>query len=347
MSEEEKRSRRWKTIITVATLVALALLMYVVRDQIAETVTNLSRVNMYALLLIIPAQMLSYDATARMYRYLFIVLRHHLSYKFLLKISLEMNFVNNVFPSGGVSGFSYFGLRLRSSDISVGQATLVQVFRFILLFISFQVLLLAGLFLLALGGQANSFMLLIAGSLVTLLLLGTMATAFIVGSKKRINTFFTYITRMINKFIHLVRPNHPETINIKRVQRVFTDLHEGYTMIKDNPSVLKKPLLYSLLMNVAEILTVYAVFVAFGEWVNPGAVIIAYAIANFAGLISVLPGGVGIYEALMTAVLASAGVPPGVSIPVIIMYRVLSMLLQLPPGYILYHRAVQDDGVRA
>ncbi len=75
--------------------------------------------------------------------------------------------------------------------------------------------------------------------------------------------------------------------------------------------------------------------------------IIAYAIANFAGLISIAPGGVGIYEGIMTAVLASAGVAAGVSIPVTIMYRILNMAIQLPPGYYFYHKTVHDDGISA
>lgn len=61
--------------------------------------------------------------------------------------------------------------------------------------------------------------------------------------------------------------------------------------------------------------------------------IIAYAVANFAGLVSVAPGGTGIYEGLMIAVMVSAGVSAGVTIPVVIMYRVLNTLIQVPPGY--------------
>ena len=52
---------------------------------------------------------------------------------------------------------------------------------------------------------------------------------------------------------------------------------------------------------------------------------------------SVLPGGVGIYEALMTGVLAAAGIPAALSLPVTVMYRVINTIIQLPPGYILYH----------
>ena len=67
-------------------------------------------------------------------------------------------------------------------------------------------------------------------------------------------------------------------------------------------------------------------------------IVLAGPVANFAGLVSVLPGGVGIYEALMTAVLASTGVPAGVSLPVTVMYRVVNTIIQLPPGYYLYQR---------
>jgi uncharacterized membrane protein YbhN (UPF0104 family) len=70
-------------------------------------------------------------------------------------------------------------------------------------------------------------------------------------------------------------------------------------------------------------------------------VILAYAIANFAGLVSVLPGGVGIYEALMTAALATTGIPPAVSLPVTVTYRVINSLIQLPPGYYLYQKALK------
>ncbi len=343
----EKKQRRWRLVLNIITLVALAALVYVIRDQIGGTISNFTRINSWALILMIPAQFLSYDSYARMYRMLFSMLGKKIKYWRMFRITLELNFVNNVFPSGGVSGFSYFGLRMKSQDMRGTQATLVQLVRFILLFISFQVLLFVGLVFLAIDGKASNFLLLIAGSLATLLLVGTLAAGFIIGSRSRINSFFTYITKVVNRAIHVFRRNHPETINVTRVEHLFTDLHDNYMIFKRNRRAMLGPLRYALLANFAEVLTIYVVYIAFGEWVNPGAVIIAYAVANFAGLISVLPGGVGIYEALMTAVLVSAGVPAGLSLPVTIMYRVINMSLQLPPGYYFYHKAIQDNNVPA
>ena len=56
-----------------------------------------------------------------------------------------------------------------------------------------------------------------------------------------------------------------------------------------------------------------------------------------------MPGGVGVYEALMTGVLVASGVPAAVSLPVTVMYRVISTLIQVPPGWWLYHKALQDN----
>jgi uncharacterized protein (TIRG00374 family) len=171
----------------------------------------------------------------------------------------------------------------------------------------------------------------------------TVLFAYIVGSKARINSFSTWVAKGVNRIIHIVRPKHPETINIGRMREAMTDVHENYLTIRGNKGILKTSFWYALIANVCEISAIYVVFIAFGEWVNIGAVILAYAIANIAGLISVLPGGIGLYEFLMTAVMAAAGVPAGLSIPIIVMFRMISMTIQLLPGWILYHKAISGD----
>lgn len=339
MTEHDKK-KRWKLILNIVTVAALILLCYLLRDQIMETIDNVTKVNIYALLLILPIQFFNYDAYAHLYQRLFALLGNSVRYKDMFKVSLELNLVNQVFPSGGVSGFSYFSVRMKDFDVTTGKSTLVQTMKFVLLFVSFEILLVVGLIFLALGNQANNLIILVASSLATFLLIATVASAFLIGSEKRINGFFTYITKFLNKAIHIVRPNTPETISVARVQKTFRELHENYVILKSDYRQLIRPLSYALIANASEILTIYVVYVAFGQWVNPGAIILAYAVANFAGLISVLPGGIGVYEAIMTAVLATAGIPASVSIPVTVMYRILNATVQIIPGYYFYHKAL-------
>lgn len=327
-------------MVNVVTFAALVVLVIASWGQLAQTFHNLFRVHAWALLLIIPVEFLNYDAQARLYQGLFAITGNKLGYKQMFKASLELNFVNSVFPSGGVTGISYFGVRMRGTDITGAKATIVHLMKLALLFLSFEVLIVLGMFLLAVNGHMNNVILLVSGSLTTLLVVGTVAFAFIIGSRTRISSFFTWITVQLNKLIHIVRPGHHETINVERARVIFDDLHENYMLVRKDWRALKMPFLWALLANFWEVVAVYVVYIAFGHWVNFGAVIIAYAVANFAGLVSVLPGGIGIYEGLMTLTLAAAGIPSRLSLPVTVMYRVLSMLVQLPPGYYLYHKAL-------
>jgi uncharacterized protein (TIRG00374 family) len=333
-------ARNWKLAVNIITIGALVLIVVLTWDQLVQTFHDLFRVKAWALLLIIPVEYLNYDAQARLYQGLFRISGVKLGYWQLFKSSLELNFVNSVFPSGGVTGISYFGVRMRGSDITGAKATVVHLLKLVMVFLSFEVLIVLGVFFLAIEGHMNSVILLIAGCLTTLLVVGTGVFAFIIGSKKRIAGFFTWGTRQLNKVLRIVRPGQHETINIERARTLFEDLHENYMLVRKDWRQLKWPFVWGLMANFWEVMAVYVVYVAFGQFVNFGAVIIAYAVANFAGLVSILPGGIGIYEGLMTLTLAAAGIPSRVSLPVTVMYRVLNMAVQLPPGYVLYHRAL-------
>jgi len=343
MSEHSFLKRRWKLILNIVTVVALLVLMVAIRDQLIATFENLAKVNAWLLLLLIPVQVVNYHAQAKLYQGLFGLLGNKLRYSFLLRASLELNFINHVFPSGGVSGISYFGVRLKNDEITGGKATLVQVIKLGLLFLSFEALLIAGLLFMAIGNRVNSLVILLTTAITTLMVVGTFAFVMIIGSKRRINATFTFVTKVLNKILHFFLPKSPETINMKRAEQAIDELHNNYKMIESQWRQLKMPLFWAFLANLTEVISIYVVYIAFGEWVNFGAIILAYAVANFAGLVSVMPGGVGVYEALMTGVLVAAGIPARLSLPVTVMYRVLNTLIQVPPGWVLYHLALRGN----
>lgn len=336
------KGSRWRQLLTLVTFVALAVLVYSLRQQIVDVFSNLGRVHATALLLMIPIQALNYDAYARMFTHLFGTMGKQVNYRSMYKLALELNFVNHILPSASISGISYFSVRAKAEGITTAQATLSQVTKMFLLYISYQPLLLLGLFFLAMRGHINDLILMTATALITLVIIGTLMVIYVIGSRSRISIFLTAVTKIINWLIHIFRRRHPETISIERAQEAFNELHDNYMVFKDNPGALKKPFFYAMLANITEVAGIYIVYIAFGELVNVGAVILAYAVANFAGLLSVLPAGIGLYEGLMTAVLAATGIAAKLSIPVTVMYRVVSMFVQLLPGYFLYQRAIKN-----
>lgn len=342
MVEKIKRNN-WRLILTIITVVAMIILIIGLHHDILSTLKNLKKVNLLALSLLLPVEFLNYHAQAKLYETTLQTLGHKLKYWFLFRFSLELNFISTIFPSGGVSGFSYINLRLKSKGVSSAQATLIQLLKTVMLYSSFLLILIAGLFFLVISGRASEFLILIASSVVTLLVIFSFGVFFVIGSKSRMNSFFGYITKLLNQIIQIFRPKQRETINIDRVERVFSELHESYLLFRHDLKTLRIPTFWGLVANATEVAAVYVVYIAFGHWVNPGAVIIAYSIATFSGILSVLPGGIGVYETIMTLVLAAAGIPPSLTIPVTIMYRIVNTSIQLIPGYIFYQKALKPE----
>lgn len=334
--------KRWKLLLNIVTIVALAVFLFVIREQLVETFRDITHVRWFALLLIIPLAFWKYDAHARLYQHLFRIVGNKFNYKHMFQTSLELNFVNTVFPSGGVSGISYYGVRMRSDNVTAGRATLVQIMKLVLQFLSFEILLAVGLLALAIGGDVNVFLFMLTVILATLLIVGTGLMAYILNSKQRVGVFHKALRKLVNGvYTVATRGKKKRHFELERVHFLMMELHENYKVIRGKWKELKLPFMYALFINIAEILTIYVVYIAFSQWVNIGAIIIAYSVANFAGFISVLPGGVGIYEGLMLTVLVQAGVPAALGLSVTVMFRILSTLVQLPPGFYFYHKTLR------
>lgn len=334
--------RNWKLLLNIITILALLVLVIALRDDFVSTYNNFWHVRGWVLLLLFPIEAVNYLAQAKVYQKLFAAFGKAINFKNWLLIAVELNFVNHVFPSGGVSGVSYFGYRLKQYGVGRGRASLVQTMKLILLFVSFELLLVLAMILLAVSGKASDTVVFISTVLIMLVLFGTLVFAYVISSLERIRTFVTALALVANRLIQLVRVHHPSAIKTERYEGILEEYHRDFMQLRSHFNELLAPFWWSLIANASEVLAVYVVYAAFGEFVNLGAVIIAYAVANFAGLISVLPGGTGIYEALMTLTLAAAGIPARLSLPVTIMYRVLNTLIQLPPGFILYQRTLRQ-----
>lgn len=339
-------SKKVKLIINIFTILALIILLIVSWPQITEGLDKIGGAKISVILLMIPLQIINFLSIGKIYQSYFKNSGHNISTGFGLKLALELNFVNHVFPSGGVSGFSYLGVRLRDKGIPVARTTLAQVVRFALTFVSFLLLLFIGMFALSFGsGSSGGGVAMFIGlSIAFLTLFALIIAIYIVSSEKRIKAFTAFLPRAFNGILKpIIRKE--EAINIKRIESLFSDFHKDYMLIAKDWRQLKRPFFWALLVNITEVSTAYLAYIALGHPVNPGAVILAYSVASFAGLIAILPGGIGVYEALMTAVLASAGVPKALALSATLIYRILTIIIFVPTGFVLYQIALRQTGM--
>lgn len=333
-----KSIKFWINLFTAG---ALILLVVFARKQIIEAFETFAQLNLLWLLLVIPLQLLNHFSVAKFYQSYLKTLDEKLPSRELFKVSLEMNFVNNVFPSGGVSGFGYLSLRLKKLGVRGSKSTLLQTSRHVLTFLSFIVYLILAVLLLSVFGSASRVTVLIASTLSSTIVFGTLIFIYIVSDESRIKQFMAALPRLINNIYRIFHSKARGPINISKVEGLFVDIHKDYVHVRKHWKDLRYPFFWTMLMNATEILTIFVVYLSFAELVNPGAIIIAYAVANIAGLVAVLPGGVGVYEGLMTGVMAGAGVPQALALSATVVYRVFNMSLFLPVGYLFYTRALK------
>lgn len=319
-------------------------ILFFARRDIALAVEKIQHLNLWVLALMIPIQALSFYAVAQVFNGYFRTTGVRLPMKALFLSVIELNFVNHVLPSGGVSGFSYLTLRLKEYGVSTAKSTLAHLMRFILAFCSFILMLFLAVFLLAIEGRASGAIIFITTILSCFILFGTIVLAYIIGSLARIRQFARVMGTIINWLVHVFRRKHPETINLSKIEQTFGELHADYLLLRKAWRQMGPTVAWAFVANIAEVALIYVAFVAHGSWVNPGAVIIAYAIATITGLVAILPGGLGVYEPVMVATLLAGGVPGAVALSATLVARIVSMTLALGSGYFFYHKALRRYG---
>ena len=291
----------------------------------------------------IPAQFISYLATGEM---IFSYLRaignlKDLNVLKVTRMSLEFNFVNHVFPSGGAAGIAYFGWLLRKHGVSSGRSTMAQIVRFALTFISFIILLTVALVALIIDHSVNRTTILLSLLLVFLAVGGTLFGIFLISSKRRLDAFSRWLTTITNRLVaKLTGGRKKKIVKYETIEAFFADIHNDFLAIMRDKKILLKPFIWSVIANIMDVALIYIAFWSFGIHVNPAVIFIAFGLSSIASAIAVTPGGAGVYEAIMIAFLASAGVPAEVAIAGTLLARVLLMLGTIAFGFVFYQLTV-------
>lgn len=338
--------RSWLSVIT---LLLIAIIIFISRNELLHAWQLLGHVNIWILLLLIPGQLLVYYASGEM---MFSYLRAKKAIEDvkgmeLARMSLEMNFVNHILPSGGVSGISYMTWRLGLYGVAPGRAAMAQVVRFAVGFVAFITLLLVSVLVVTIDGNINRWIILVSSTLVALMLGTIIGAIYLMSSHSRMEAFADWAVRNVNRFVRKVTFGRKQKVlDGTQVRVFFEDMHRDYIALKHDKGILLKPFLWGLLFTVADVMLFIITFWALGIPVNPAPVLIAYGVATIAGFFVVTPGGAGAYEAIMVGFLAVAGLSQGTAIAGIVLTRVILLLGTIGLGYIFYQHALLKYGKR-
>ncbi len=334
-------------IISLITLFLLIAVLFTARHEIAVAWKLISEVNVWILALLIPMQALVYFAAGEM---MFTYLRgkhaiRNIPRLTLTRMALELNFVNHILPSGGVSGISYMSWRLSKYGVPPGRATMSQIVRYTAGFLAFLTLLLISVVLITLDSGIDRFIILVSSVLASTIVCFIIFGIYIISSSTRLEGFAQGSTKAINGGVRKLSFGHKtHTVELHKVQQFFHDIHKDYVELRADKGLLLKPYLWGLIYNAADVGLFIIGFWALGYAVNPAAIVIAYGIASIAGFIVITPGGAGAYEALMIGFLGTAGIPSGVVIAGVLLTRVVLLIGTVLSGYFFYQLTILKYG---
>lgn len=335
-----------KRAINLATLALIALVLYLARHELIQAWELLLRVRLELIVLLIPLQLLSYYAVGAMiFSYIQQKEKLKANNADMAKMALELNFVNHILPSGGVSGASYMTWRLRHLGIGAGRATIAQVVRFAAGFGAFLVMLGVALVWITLDGSITRGTILVTSLLSSSIVFGTIAVLYMLDSEKRLDAFVRWIVGIANWVVKTVtRGRKTHVIDEDTLQKFFKEIREDYAVLKREPRLLIRPFLWGTIFTIAEVAMFWVTFLALGTVVNPAPLLIGYGLATIAGVVFVTPGGAGGYELLMIGFLTSAGINPGASVAAVLLTRTLLILGTIITGYFFYQQALNKYG---
>jgi uncharacterized protein (TIRG00374 family) len=130
----------------------------------------------------------------------------------------------------------------------------------------------------------------------------------------------------------VVRLRGPEA----RVRAALVTLGTSVAGLVVRPRLLSAAAGWSILNWLLDAASLWAFLWALGAHVPPTWVLVAFALANLAALVPLLPGGFGVVETTMAVVLTSLGADPAATLLGIAAYRLVDLWLPVPSAALSY-----------
>lgn len=307
---------------------------------------TLSQGSWYFLIAIAGIQVLGIANRGALYHSLYDFFGSKDSLKRLILLSLASNFVNLAAPAAGFSGMAIFVSEAERQGMSKGRALFVNFFAYFLIYGTFILILLFGLFYLMFNHQLYRYQIATASVLFGMILLLVIIAFVALKGAAKLKKLISFIARIINYVVRLItlRSDHSKIISEENIRTLSQEVALGLRLITKRWRALWLPVFHVVLMEAIDILTLYYFFLAFKYPIYPGTLIAVYAIGFLFALVSITPNGIGIVEATMIVVLTNLSVPVELAAIAVLGYRLFTFWIPFALGFGAF-RIYQKDKI--
>lgn len=346
MAKKKKLKFPWRTLISIATVILVGYVVYQNWDGFVTTFNELNEANIFVILLLVPEQLFMYYACGQIF-FSYLEKKYHkmFGWKKKLRISTELNFVNRAVPAGGIGGLAYLTYRLKSYDITAGQASFLYLFRYaVTTVVNYLQALVAIVVLLILGQIPDEAMWIIWVALLmnagVAVILGLII--YVASSKKRIDFFANTVSRVTAWVIRVVTfGRKKKIIRSEKVNEYFMSIHDCVVIVKQDKKSLIAPTMWGVVYSFCEISVYWIVAIALGRPELLPVIMVGEAIGSvFDGIVPYGPYELGM-AGVMGILLGGTEEAVAMSLIIVVMARALSLIFTIVTGYWPYNQAIR------
>jgi uncharacterized protein (TIRG00374 family) len=340
----------WLTSLGLGLLI---LLLYSKRQALGDTVNTIKDANLALVLLLPVLQVINFYVVAKYYQAMLRFFKVSMSAIHLWGVVAALTFVGQILPSGGMSGLAYLAYGFRNK-VSAGVVGLIQLGRYVLSLSSYFIISPLILLMVLYSGETdwinNTFDKFKSSPEAIGLIIGFVLIAiftFIIFSNRRHSLeIASKIEILLNKFVSLFRRKRRANFVKKGViRRAMHDFHDGFTFLRSKGLKALRPIIFMFANTFMELAIVFTAFQAVGGEISIGILIISFIAAQIAGVVSIIPGDVGVHEGVMIIMLSSLGVDDAIAISATLLYRLFNKIIFLPLGFYFYTKLLNPSKV--
>lgn len=328
-SQALKLSLNFKTLILV---VVFAVGLYFLLPRLIglpDALKLIFQVNRYYLILGIGAEILSYIGAALLLG----VILSRLGYKVGLwdrfRIASVAAFAIHFFPVGSLGQGAVDFYVLTKRKVEAGSILLMLVLRIIFTYAAFLLVFLFGLALVPTVPHLQLSPKLIS-LIIFLVVMGlVMYIVYLYNNKEKFRYTWNRFLRFFDTFLSKIRGRE---VTQAKESEIFNDIYQGIGLFGQKKTSSVYALLAGIMYWMGDITCFYFVFLGFGYHIHWGVLIFGYCISSLLGMISFIPGGLGVTEGSMGLLYTTLGVPNHLAIMSILVFRIFSFWIWIPFG---------------
>lgn len=336
----------FRSVLTFITIILVGFVVWENLDSVEEAIKNIGNTNIFILILLIPEQLFMYYCCGQIF-FSFINAKKNTKKASpfdLMRISLELNFVNHAIPAGGFGGLAYTTWRFKKFGVTPGQSSFMYALRYAITVCANQAQTLLAIAILMIFGRdsipdGSLWVVWLTITISLAILLGIFIIIAIASNAKRVHHFSKIISSVCNFLVRFFTFGHKRNkLTYEKIDAYLMDIHSDLTIARHNKKVLIKPIIWGIIYSFFEVGTYWVVAISRGNpWVMPQ-IMIGEAIGSVFG--TLFP--IGPYEAGMAGVMAILGVSDAIA--TVCITRVIVLGMTILSGYGFYQNAISKIG---